>query len=135
VCVPTDRGPSERIEQFVLEHLDSIGKLEVLLLVAREPGRAWTAVAASDELRTSEPSAARHLAELARQGLVAPEPGTPPAFRFAPATPDLAALVDELVTAFPTWSTRITRLIYERPVQRLRELADAFRLRRDADDG
>jgi hypothetical protein len=103
--------------------------------VARSPGRTWTATQASDELRTSEPSAGRHLAELTRQGLLAADAASPPAYRFAPATARLAGQIAEFVAAFPTWQTRITRLIYERPVQRLRELADAFKLRKDPDDG
>jgi hypothetical protein len=76
-----------------------------------------------------------YLSELSRQGLLGQVDANPPRYRFQPTSPELRAVVDRFIASFPTFQTRIMRLIYERPVQRIKDFADAFKLRKDPDDG
>ncbi len=53
----------EPVERLVRRYIQSVGELEVLLLLARDPARWWSADAINQELRASMVSARRHLKE------------------------------------------------------------------------
>jgi hypothetical protein len=53
-----------------MTHIDSIEKLEVLLLLRNRTDREWTASAVALELRITEASAAARLVDLATSGLL-----------------------------------------------------------------
>jgi hypothetical protein len=60
----------EPVERLVRRYIHSVGELEVLLLLARDPARWWSADAINQELRASMVSARRHLKELIADQLV-----------------------------------------------------------------
>lgn len=116
----------ERILRFISEHVDSVEQLEVLLLLARTPGRPWTADAVSLELRTSPASAEQRLASLARTGMLVDEP---PAYRFDESDVDRVGIVRELADIYAERRVTVIGLIYSKPLDAIREFAEAFRLK------
>ena len=111
---------------FLLEHIDSVAQLEALLLMRRE--RTPLPVAAvARALYVPEQAAAEELAALAARGLVTAEEG---AWRYAPATPETAARVDELAATYARALIPVTNIVHGNPL-RLRRFADAFRFRKD----
>jgi hypothetical protein len=67
--------PSRRLSadarRFLADHVHSVLQLELVLLLARDPVRAWTTADAATELRAPEAWVGERLAELATLGVVA----------------------------------------------------------------
>lgn len=105
---------------FVAEHIDSVEQLEILLLLHDHPQREWTADEVTAELRLGAGSARARLADLAVNGLLAEGTARVPRYRYAPRTPDLEAVVTELVAAHRDRRVTLIQLVYsaERPTRR-----------------
>lgn len=116
------------VDDFLRKHIDSIEGLEILLLVAREPDGEHVASACADRLGVSPPVCARQLALLAGSGLLA---ATPTGFRYAPKTAELGARVRRLVEVYAARRLEVVNAIIGRSLDRIRELADAFRLKKE----
>lgn len=57
---------------FLRKHIRSVEQLEVLLLLTRDPARAWTPSELAAELRTTDLSVTQRLPLLEAGGLIAP---------------------------------------------------------------
>jgi hypothetical protein len=124
-----------RVQRFISTHIDSIEKLEVLLLLRNRAEREWTARDVSQELRITEASAAARLQDLTARRLLLETGSTPPSYRFGPASPEDAQDVAELQETYSTRRVSVISFIFSKPLDRVRGFADAFRLKRDKDDG
>ena len=131
----SDASLPPRVQRFIESHIDSIEKLEVLLLLRNQPARAWTAAAVAQELRIMEASAMGRLEDLCARGLVSCEGGTPATYRFAPTAADDAQAVTELATTYATRRVSVITFIFSQPMDRIRSFANAFRLKKDPSDG
>lgn len=123
-----------RVQRFISTHIDSIEKLEVLLLMRARAEREWTARDVSQELRITEASATARLQDLAARKLLV-ERGSPPSYRFSPASGDDAQDVAALQETYSSRRVSVISFIFSKPLDRVRGFADAFRLKRDKDDG
>jgi predicted ArsR family transcriptional regulator len=123
-----------RVQRLITAHIDSIEKLEVLLLLRSRVEQPWSAEAVARELRISEASASRRLADLTARGLLEPDTASPPLYRFAPARSDDEAAVAELAQAYAERRVSVISFIFSRPLDTVRGFADAFRFKRDKDD-
>ena len=112
---------------LIAERIDSVPELEAVLLFRTEARRTWTPEEAGQRLYVSTTVASHVLAELADRGFFAREAE---AYRYAPASPELAAAVDELASAYSRHLVAVTNLIHSKPSQSVRDFANAFRLRR-----
>ena len=113
---------------FIREQLRSVWALELLLLMRRSGERAWTAQELVGELRASQTLVTDNLAIFERAGLVrADEDGR---YAFAPASPVLATLCDQLAAAYAERPVTVINTIVS-PPDKLQGLADAFRIRGD----
>lgn len=118
-----------RLRAFLLEHIDSVAQLEALLLLRRED-KPLSVAAIARALYVSEVVAADELAALRERGLLTVEEGKAPAYRYAPATPEAAAMVDLLAETYARALIPVTNIVHGNPL-RLRRFADAFRFRKD----
>lgn len=123
------------IESLITEHIDSVVRLEVLLLLSRDPRLSHTAEELARELRIDPRWATTEATELVGRGL-ASQAGTPdqPRFIFAPRTQALADAVLELAQAYSQRRVAIVAAIYRSPAppapDPVQSFADAFDLRR-----
>jgi hypothetical protein len=131
----TSAGIPEDARRLIAQHITSVEQLEILLLVRRRPEESWTAAAIAEELRTSELSASKRLADLRASGLVSPENPSSDAFRYAPASEVLRTAVDHLADVYAERPYGVIDLIFAKPIDNLRVYADAFRIRKDGSDG
>lgn len=113
---------------FVREHIRSVWAVELLLLLKRDPDRAWAAADLVRELRASNLLVNDNLQRFERGGLVMRDDGE--VWRYAPAIPVLAGLADELEAAYRERPVTIINLI-ARPPDPVQGLADAFKFRGD----
>lgn len=109
---------------FVREAVRSVWGLELLLLLRRTADREWTNDDLVRELRASGPVVSDNLAVFERSGLVACADGR---CRYAPASPVLAELCDQLAERYREAPVRVINLIVS-PKDKLQALADAFKL-------
>ncbi|MCY1046454.1 hypothetical protein OV208_34435 [Corallococcus sp. bb12-1] len=116
----TDADLAPRVQRFLTAHIDSIEKLEVLLLLRARTDRAWTAPAVALELRITEASAARRLAELKSGGLLLEDGVSGEAFRFSPSQSDDVKAAAELSTAYAARRVSVIAFIFSRPMDRVR---------------
>ena len=113
---------------FIREQLRSVWALELLLLMRRRSDRAWTPHELVGELRASQTLVTDNLAIFERAGLVrADEDGR---YTFAPVSPVLAALCDQLAEVYAERPVTVINAIVS-PPDKLQDLADAFRIRGD----
>lgn len=113
---------------FVREHIRTVWALEVLLLLRRDRTRCWTPAGLESELRASHKLVADVLAKFETSGLSrADEAGC---HHYAPSTPELAALADEIEAAYQQRPVTVINMIAGAGGP-LRSLADAFKIRGD----
>ena len=125
-------GIPEDVRRFLDEQIESLEHLEILLLLEREGGRPLDAAGIARAVGLAPATTERRLSELQRRGLlVRTETG---AYRYAPSSDRVAALMPSLVALYREQRLTVIHAVSERALKRLRNFADAFRLRRDGGD-
>jgi hypothetical protein len=117
----------DRVRQLLDRYITSVEQLELLFVLAGDPGTAFTAESASKRVGTTPHSARIRLDELAAAGLARAADGS---YIYA-ATGAEAAAVSELRSLYSTHRVRIISRIFDKPPESVRNFADAFRLKRD----
>jgi DNA-binding IclR family transcriptional regulator len=117
----------EQILAFLRANIRSLWALELLLLLARERGKAWLPSDLVREMRSSAVAVDEALRNLQRVGLVAAD--TDNRYRYAPASAELDALASGIAQAYATRPTAVVKAIVTAPDDKLRIFADAFRLK------
>ncbi len=113
-----------------MSHIDSIEKLEVLLLLRNVTDREWTASTVALELRITEASAAARLADLTASRLLVSSSGSPEVYRFSPASAEDTRSVAELAMTYSERRVSVITFIFSRPQERVKGFADAFLLKK-----
>ena len=126
--------PNE-IQEFIIQHIDSLEQIEILLLLSGAPGRTWTPNEVIMQLRSSTESVQKRLETLVAHGLVVEVDPQTHAHQYHPATPDLARAVDQLATNYRERRLKVIECIFSKPISSLRIFADAFRIRKDQNHG
>ena len=123
-----DRLMEEDVLEFLRSAIKTIWSLELLLLMRRTRERAWTRDELERELRGSAKLVAETLTALEQTGLLR-DGG--PTYQYSPASAELERLVDGLATAYANSPLQVIKAILEAPSDKLRDFANAFRLKRD----
>lgn len=126
---------SAEVKAFIARQIRSIVELECLLLLHQDPARDWSASELGKELRIDEKWTTQELADLSKRGLVAPSEASSARFRYAPANTSLKDLVDSLASHYAQRRVSVIELIYLKPPDPLQNFADAFRFRKESNDG
>ena len=114
------------LREFIMRHIDSVAELEALLLLRANPNESWDVALVARRLYTNETQITAPFARFCEEGLLT---CTDHIYKYAP-TPELAALMDKLAEAHTRHLISVTNLIHAKP-RRIREFADAFKLRKD----
>ena len=114
----------EDLRHFILDALPSVPHLEALLLLRAQQGIPSSADAIAKRLYVAEKTAEGVLRDLVATRLVAREDRS---YRYAPASLELARLVDRLAEFYAHALVAVTNLIHERAA---RIFADAFKFRK-----
>mgnify|MGYP001559559089 CR=1 FL=1 len=122
---------AKALNEFILSVIDSLGQLEVLLLLRAHPDRTWNAKEVSDELRTNPAAATGHLESLFHHGLLFYSDQPAPLYRYQPQSGAMTKAVDVVAQAYRDDRLRVISLIYSKPIDRLRIFADAFKIRKE----
>jgi hypothetical protein len=120
----------DELERFIRNRIRSVWALELLLLLAAEPDRAWSEDDANRALRGSAGLVRSTLGALVQAGLLAFEGEQ---YVYRPATPELRQRVEQLAEAHAARPLAVVQAILDAPNDRIRSFADAFRVRKDGD--
>ncbi|SEM48276.1 hypothetical protein SAMN05444354_117113 [Stigmatella aurantiaca] len=131
----SDAAIPPRVQRFIATHIDSIEKMEVLLLLRAHTTREWNAKDVSLELRITEASAVARLKDLTARRLLSELDTRPPTYRYYPASSEDAQDIAELQATYSLRRVSVISFIFSKPNDRVRGFADAFRLKRDKDEG
>jgi hypothetical protein len=121
-----DDVPAE-LRSFISEHIGSILQLELLLQLAADPQSPWDAARAAKTLYVTPEVALGLLEGMRVRGLLA---ALPEGYRFQPQQPACVGLVRQLADLYKERRLTVTGLIYSAADDKLREFADAFRIRK-----
>jgi hypothetical protein len=119
---------------FLAERVKSVAQLELILLLSREPQRAWGEDEAARVFGLSPEMTGQLLAELCREGLASVEDATSSAasrrYHYAPSTPEVDRRVQQLAALYRERRATVIQWIYGPPIDKLQSFADAFDLRK-----
>lgn len=123
----------DTIAAFIQANFQSVWALELLCFLRQKEGQSLSRAEMVAGLRGSELVISQSVESLVRAGLVAAEAdGTA---RYAPANARLAGLAAEVETLYAKSPDAVRRLIVSAANPGLAAFVDAFRFRRDRDDG
>ncbi|MES2905887.1 MAG: hypothetical protein V4691_02485 [Pseudomonadota bacterium] len=125
----TEEVIPEDVRNFVMQKIDSVAQLECLLLLRAKPKDRWSAQDTAKNLYISEEKANELLQQLAVQGLFKIE--NPSLFYYQPASENMRDTVDRLAIIYSKYLLPVTHLIHSKSKTRIKEFADAFRIRKD----
>jgi hypothetical protein len=126
---------SKELKDFIAEHVHSVIRLEVLLLIAEKRHKAWGSAAVERKLHLSPNSTKAHLDELLSQGLLTTIDGAEETlYRYHPSSDELHKTVAQLSNAYATQRVAVLTLIFANPVDKLRLFTEAFRMIKAEDE-
>ena len=127
----TERNTEEAIRPFIHAHIRTLEHLEVLLMLVRSPDRWWSADAVAREAGVTAAVAGRILEQFASGNLLAIRVTDDVRYQFQPGHHDLRLAAEQLAEACVRSPLTVTRAITDGTQRRIRDFADAFRIRRD----
>ncbi len=116
------------VTDFIAAHIDSVVRLEVLLLLHARPGTSLEAAEIARELRIDTDWTQTALEALKAVGVLVRDGAR---YRYEPRSPELAQTMDALSHAYADRRVSVISLIFSRPTDPIRHFSDAFRFRKD----
>jgi hypothetical protein len=105
---------SDSLKSFINASFDSVGQVEVLLLLYATQGRYWTAREVGDEMRSSEFAAESQLRHLAQKKLVTKSQTSLSRYTFDIDKVKSQEVIQELSEKYSFYRVAIISLIYNR---------------------
>jgi hypothetical protein len=112
-----------RVRTLIAEKIESVEQLEVLLLLRDAPDRHWTAEEVARALVSRIESVGGWLEQLARDRLIV---GRSAVYRFAPATAEDEAAIDDLAQSYAKYRVAVIALIFSTPSDSVRAFSEAL---------
>jgi hypothetical protein len=116
------------VQKFIARYIESVEKLEILLLLGKAPEKQWSVEQVYQAIQSSHSSVAQKLRNLTSEGFVERQDEC---YRFQPKTKELADAVGVLGAAYQTKRIKVIEAIFSKGTDELRKFADAFKLRKE----
>jgi len=122
--MPDDSLPPS-VAQFIARHIATMEELEILLLLAKDATKVWSAEATYQVVKSSRNSVEQGLRKFVAAGLVAV---VQDAYSIAPQADSL--LLQEVSRFYRGMPVRVIAAIYGHPKDPAQDFADAFKLKK-----
>lgn len=119
----------EKLFAFIQAHIKSVWAIEQMLVLAREPERAWDARDLVRETRSSLTAVQEALRNLETAGLVAQTADG--RYRYDPKTEELRQITQDVLQAYTERPRVVIRAIFADPKDNLKIFADAFKFKKE----
>ena len=129
--MPREPIPDE-LRRFILTSVPSVPFVEAMLLFMAKEDAALSVDEIARGLYLPRGAALQVIEALREAHIVAADPAQREANRFAPASPELDAMLRNLATFYARDLIGVTDLIHSRTARRAQQFADAFRIRKDS---
>lgn len=127
-----ERSLSPTVTSFLNRYIDTVEKLEVLLIIREEQSKWWRVSEINAALRSTEYYVQRRVEELTSDGILKNEDDT---FQFSPKNISIAEAISEVAVAYRERRMRVIELIYSKASREIQCFTDAFKIRKEEDDG
>lgn len=114
------------IRRFIVQCIPSVPFLEALLLLRDSGPKEWDNAQLAQRLYLNTTTADELLTQLAIAGLLSRDEAPSPRYVYAPRTPQLAALVDQLAMVYGQNLIEVSTLIHLKTNRKAHLFADAF---------
>ncbi len=119
---------SEGLKTFIKERIQTVLRLEVLLLLHHQRPRSFTAAEVAHELGSEKEEAQDQLTVLEEIGVVVESTPAPPEYSYHPVDAKLGALVEQLAAGYSEQRVPILSILLADHPERPRLFAEAFRI-------
>lgn len=123
---------SDDATAFIRAAIRSVWALEALRCLRAQNSRTWSAKALTQELRASELVIQDVLTTFKAVGLLSHD--SDGAVRYAPVSPELDAVVGEIVAEYERRPVTVMKQIYAAETRKIQDFANAFRLKKNEKD-
>ena len=123
---------SECVKTFIREQIQTVPRLEVLLLLHREQSRLFTLSEVANEIGFEDDAAQEWLTALEAIGLIETNKEKSK-YWYHPANEALGSIVDQLAVAYPKQRVPILSAILSEDPNKVRRFVEAFKLARSND--
>jgi predicted transcriptional regulator len=131
----TDNLIPEDIRRFIGDYVASVQQLEVLLLLCHRPEKTWTAEEVAKELKIGLATAANRLIVLMVKGLVTVNEGPIPSYSYNIRNQSACEMVSRLSDLYQSNRMQIIDIISAKAENDLRNISDAFKFRKERENG
>lgn len=122
----------EELRRFILTSVRSVPFVEALLLYRGARGASMDTRTLGQRLYIPEKGAADLAEELHAAGVLERDAARADCYRYAPASPELTAMLDMLASFYSTHLVDVTQLIHSVSARRALQFAEAFKLKKDS---
>lgn len=122
---------SEDIQNFIKKYVQSVGDLDVVLLLATDLTKEWTSEDVSRILRTNVSYASTQLDKLAAGGLLRRQSRDQKQFYTCAFDTETLDRIHRLEELYKVKTSALIRLIYSQPIDVIQKIADAFKIKKD----
>ena len=124
---------SEGLKRFLKEKIETVLRLEVLLLLHHHQPRAFTAPQVANQLGFESDTTAQELGELEAIGVVIKSNSDKSKYRYHPLNATLGSMVEQLATRYSKQCVPILTVILAEHPNRTRLFTEAFKIIRRND--
>lgn len=119
---------SEGLKQLIREKIQTVLRLEALILLHRHQPRAFTVAEVADELGFEKETTAQELAALEASGLVAQTKSDKRKYRYAPLNASTRSMIEHLANGYSRQRVPILSVMLTDHPDRARLFAEAFKI-------
>jgi DNA-binding IclR family transcriptional regulator len=120
---------SPELQSFIARYIQSVEKLEILLLFFREPMRRWQPMEIFQQIQSSPTSISQKLELLVAEGFVAKDKDG--YFCYEPKSTAIGTQVAKLDEAYRERRIKVIESIFSKTTEELRDFSNAFKLRKE----
>lgn len=124
---------SESLKQFIREKIQTVLRLEVLLLLQHHPSQTFTVAEVASELGFDKEAARHQLTALEEIGVVVQSNSDKRRYRYHPENASLRSMVEQLAAGYSKQRVPVLSVILADHSDRTRLFAEAFRIIRRND--
>jgi len=120
----TTGGLSQSVKDFIVNYIDSVEQVEILILLFVSHPKPWTVTEITERILSTPSSVGQRIKLLVQQNFLV-QNGEQYSFNTANTH---AGVLPLLVEAYKDRRIRVIEAIFSKPVDRLRDFSDAFKI-------